>query len=162
MTSTHSFIHLGFWSTHAKFFLRSRTTGMVISAPARGGLGNLSWDCLYMCGRRRPPPRINVYNNSLQVMPLAIKVKRLARCRETDLSCWSYYSQIKLSSLGPPGRKPWNLNRSTFALPRTSTVSLCRCRESAAVCDFHLGDRSGWKPSDCNIVPRKKKIVLFI
>lgn len=37
-----------------------------------------------MCGQCRPPPQLNVYNNSLQVMPLVIKLKHLAYCSEAD------------------------------------------------------------------------------
>lgn len=126
-TRTERHIHLGFWSSHAKSFLRLRATGVVISALVKSGLGNLTLECLYMCGQRRPPPQLNVYNNSLQVMPVVIKVKRLARCSETNLSCWSYYSQIKLSCLGQRGCKLWNLNKNTLLLARPSTAIIHRC-----------------------------------
>lgn len=100
---------------------------MVISALAWSWLGNLSLQYLYMCGRRRPPPQLNVYNNSLQVMPVVIKVKRPARCSETNLSSRSYYSQIKLSCLERQGCKLWNLNHNTLVLRSASTVIVHRC-----------------------------------
>lgn len=37
------------------------------------GAGLLDSQCLHMCGRSRPPPRLNVYSNSLQVMPVCNK-----------------------------------------------------------------------------------------
>lgn len=106
---------------------------MVISALVKSGLSNLTSECLYMCGQRRPPPQLNVYNNSLQVMPVVIKVKRLSRWSETNLSCWSYYSQIKLSCLGQRGCKLWNLYKNTLVLARTSTAFIHRC-DTVSVC----------------------------
>lgn len=119
-TITHTCTHTpGIQSSHAKSFLHIRATAMVISALATSGLSNRSSLCLYMCGQCRPPPqRLNVNNNSLQVMPVVIKVKRLARCRETNLSCWSYYTQIKLSCLRRQGCKLWNSNKNMVVFAR--------------------------------------------
>ncbi len=118
---------------------------MVISALVKSGLGNLTSDCLYMCGQRRPPPQLNVYNNSLQVMPVVIKVKRLSWCSETNLSCWSYYSQIKVSCLGQRSCKLWNLNKNTLALARTSTAFIHRC-DTVCVCLYLIHSQfSMWR-----------------
>lgn len=122
---THT--HLGIWSSHAKSFLYPHASGMVISTLAWSWLANLSSQCLHMCGRSRPPPRLTVYSNSLQVMPVVIKVKHPARSSETNLSSWSYYGQIKLSCPGQRGRKVYNLNKNTLVLASASAVIVHRC-----------------------------------
>lgn len=68
-------------------------------------------------------------------MPVVIKVKRPARRGETNLSCWSYYSQIKLSCLGRPGCKlqQKHTRRSPEAAQPSNTGVILFC---VCVCVF--------------------------
>ncbi len=121
-------------------------------ARATSGFGNLSCVCLHMCGQRRPPPpQPNVHSKSLQVMPVLIKIKHLSRCRETNLSCRSYYSRIKLSCLGPRGCKNGEVGQKRSGacqklLRHHTQVCNCVCVKSV------LSQNSMWRHSDGNLL----------